>query len=85
MIFRFFFGFFAGLLLHKTYRPTHRFGERWGSLMRYAIGGLGLIPVKALILSGMRGRRNDDVVTADLLALLSFGGGTFIGHILDTK
>ena len=82
---RLFGSFSMGVISHVLfYRPTEKFGQEWGTLMRYAVGSLGMIPAKFLILhSCEKERRMKFLLSADLLALLTFGGGVLIGRLLD--
>ena len=90
MIIRLFISTLFGFLLHQTYHPTKRFGERWGNLLRYAIGGLALMPVRALLWQGFGKLSNSNdpngrLAIIDLLALLTLGGGAMIGHLFDKE
>lgn len=84
MIYRILLSYLFGLFLHITYRPTLSFGVRWSGLLQKAIGGLGLIPVRALMWHGVEEVDiKDRFIITELLSLVSFGAGVFTGHLLD--
>ena len=70
----------SGFGLHQAYRPTLSLGPRWGSMLREAIGTLGMLP-GLLLLHDREG--HDNVVSAYLLTCFAFGSGVFIGHMVD--
>jgi hypothetical protein len=84
----------SGFGLHRFWKPSNAFGERWGALIRYGIGEGALIPIRAMFRDALRrdrsGRRADDVLAesdnntaADVLASVSFGVGVMAAHFLD--
>ena len=87
MWYRFLSSFILGFLLHKfTYRPTRRFGPKWGLLMRYAIGSLGLVPARLFIWQGLNhDNESERFIISHLLSLFTFGPGVVLGHLLNRK
>jgi hypothetical protein len=86
----------SGFGLHRFWKPSNAFGDRWGTLIRYGIGEGALIPLRAMFRDALRrgdratGKRADDVLAdsdintaADVLAAVSFGAGVMVAHILD--
>jgi hypothetical protein len=87
---RLFLVFLSGIAAHQSYGPTRRFGTRWGSILRYAIGIVLFIPsqiiVKASIPREIPGDLWGEVerdITAGLLAAGAVGTGVLAGHMLD--
>lgn len=90
LLLRLFLGMLAGLAGHFAYGPSQIFGQRWGSLLRYAIGLLLFIPAQIVVKSSIPERENKgywgDVerdLVAGLLTAGAVGTGTLFGHILD--
>jgi len=82
--------FFIGLAGHQAHKPTHVFGPRWGSLVRYAIGIILYIPAAMLVKSSIPthndthwGEMERDA-NAMLLAAGAVGSGVLIGHVLES-
>jgi hypothetical protein len=75
----------AGFLAHRLYQPSTGFGDRLGTLLRYAIGIVLMLPFVLLDHHALREIENDDtrVSAAYLLAAVSVGGGVAIGHFAD--
>jgi hypothetical protein len=73
------------MLAHLAYRPTLGFSTAWGQLMRYAIGGLVLIPMRLMFwrrLSAVE-KPLDRLVLSDVLSLFGVGAGVLAGHLTD--
>lgn len=77
--------FMGGLASHVFHKPTRHLGPRWGSLARYAVGSLMLIPFRLLVYSGLGEikRENERIAITDLLTLVAFGAGVLTGHLMD--
>ena len=75
----------GGLATHLLHKPTRRMGPRLGSLARYAIGELALIPFREAVSDSLPDAmtRRERGIVASLLAAGAFGAGVFIGFILD--
>lgn len=74
----------AGFGTHQAYRPSLVLGERWGSLLRYVLGSLIVLPFLLLVLHDAKNEDEDERVTAAyLLVLGAVGSGTFLGHLYD--
>lgn len=83
---RLIFAVILGIALHQTYKPTTAFGERWGSMARYGIGSLGMLPCMLLIRRALVSETGDEeqvTIVAFVLALASLGTGTVAGHLMD--
>jgi len=75
----------GGLAMHRFYRPTLIFGDRWGNMMRYSIGTLLLLPFVLLINHALGSVKDDDerLMSSYLLGAGAFGTGVFVGHLAD--
>lgn len=75
----------AGFGLHVFYRPTLVLGERWGTLARYALGCLGLLPFLLLVHHQMGEVKDEDerLAVSYLMTVGAMGTGTFLGHLWD--
>lgn len=86
VILRLLFVTLSGFGLHQAYAPTRALGERWGGMLREAIGVLGMFPGFILIRDGLEHRDGIDSLTiAYLLTAFSFGTGVLCGHLADKK
>lgn len=85
MVIRLLAAFVGGMFSHLLYRPTLGFSPKWGQLMRYAIGGLVLIPFRLMFWRHLQPieKQNERLVLADVLALFAVGAGVMAGHISD--
>jgi hypothetical protein len=80
----------AGLAGHQTWNFTRMFGEKWGTLVRYAIGLLIFIPAQILVKASLPKPTNyyEELERDGVSGLLSAGGvgtGVLIGYILGDK
>lgn len=76
-------GIFCGFCSHKLFhKPTAIFGKRWGLLMRYAIGYTACMILKQIFIPDESKR--DEVLTADILTGVMYGGGVFLGYLADS-
>lgn len=81
----------AGFGMHQFYRPSQTFGPRWGSLIRYAVGTIGMLPFLILINRQISNPHHtpspegqDERLTVSyLVTAVAFGTGTFLGHMVD--
>ncbi len=81
-------GSLAGFAAHKAYEPTKALGERWGTIARYSIGLILILPFMILFMDMLpRGNRDDDDKTRAASGLIIAGGsigvGVVCGHLLD--
>lgn len=75
-------GYVSHVFFHK---PTARFGNKWGLLLRYAIGYIGCIPLRQLFLDENEKRVSERVFMADIISGVMFGAGVFLGHLADNE
>lgn len=80
MVIRLLFVVMSGFGLHQAYKPTLSLGQRWGGMLREAIGVLGMLP-GVLLLHDRDGQ--DNLIVSYLLACFAFGSGVFAGHMVD--
>lgn len=85
MVIRLLAAFLGGWISHLLYRPTLGFSPKWGQLMRYAIGGLVLIPFRLMFWNKLKviEKHHERMVLSDILALFSVGAGVMTGHLTD--
>lgn len=73
--------------LNRFYEPSKALGERWGNMLREAIGIIGLWPFVLLLVREIprNQKREDDTAqrytVAYLLAAMFFGAGVLLGHL----
>lgn len=77
--------FAGGMLSHLFYRPSLGFSPKWGQLLRYAIGGLVLIPFRMMFWAQLKpiAKPQDRIILSDVLALFAVGAGVMAGHLTD--
>jgi hypothetical protein len=76
--------YLGGLIGHVFWRPSKKFGERWGNLFRYAVGYLLSIVGHQVIFGSIReenGRKR--LLIIDILTGVTLGFGVFSGHFSD--
>jgi hypothetical protein len=79
-------GRFSWLCVARTIpQTTMTFGKKWGSLLRYAAGYIGCMPLRQLFLDENEKRMNDKVFISDVLTAVTFGGGVFLGYLFDKE
>jgi len=81
-----FLGLFMGFASHVMFhKQTMSFGKKWGSLLRYAIGYIGCMPLRQIFLDENEKRMSDKVFISDVLTGMMFGGGVFLGYLFDKE
>lgn len=79
----------AGFASNRAQRVTRFFGNRWGQLVRYAIGVLVLIPSFIVLKASFpQPQKRFGEVERDIASLLlsafGIGTGVLIGYIVDS-
>ena len=86
LIVRCFLSIFMGYISHALFhKPTMLFGKRWGQLLRYAIGYIGIMPLRQLFLDEGEKRIPEKVFTADIMSGVMYGTGVFMGYLADNE
>jgi uncharacterized membrane protein required for colicin V production len=76
---------FGGFAAHRFYKPSLSLGQRWGNMLRYAIGALCLLPFLLMVQHELRNdsKPDDALLASYLLTIGAVGTGTFVGHLTD--
>jgi TM2 domain-containing membrane protein YozV len=80
-------GSLSGFGAHRAYNPSLAMGSRSGTLLRYGIGGMLILPFLLLFVDLIPAKKEDDAVMRAgigyLIALGCVGVGVAAAHIID--